>query len=122
VIDRNSALTVNGNFRYVDSYFDGANKVPWEFDVQGGVTLVSLPFNRSTLQVYPTGTFQNRTTFAPINNSGSQAWAEIHGDGLVQAGGGFDYSFPQNTNNWLFSVNGQAAVALIPGLDSWLGD
>ncbi len=114
VIGKNSALLVNGGFRYVDSYFDGSNNVPWAFNVQGGVTMVGLPFNRSTVQVYPTGNYQNQTKFAPIDNSGTKAWLEIHGDGLVEAGGGFDYSFPQNTDNWLFSVNGQAAVSLIP--------
>jgi hypothetical protein len=114
VIGTKSAMVVSGNFRYVDSYFDGTNTVPWLFNVQGAVTMVGLPFNRTPQQVYPGTTGVNRSKYVPVNNSGTEAWATIHGDGLVEAGGGFDYSFPQNTKDWFIKVAGDVGVSLVP--------
>jgi hypothetical protein len=114
VIASKSALVIDGGFRYVDSYNDGTNNVPWAFNVHGNVTMLGLPFNRTTQQVYGSAPTQNKTNFAPVNNAGTHAWATIHGDGLVEAGGGFDYSLPQNTPNWLFKITGDLGVSLIP--------
>ena len=114
VIASKSALIISGGFRYVDSYFDGSNSVPWAFNVQGGVTMLGLPFNRTTQQVYPNSSGVSKSSFVPVNNAGKQAWATIHGDGLVEAGGGFDYAFPQNTNNWFIKVTGDVGLSLIP--------
>ena len=114
VLGRKSALLVNGSFRYVDSYFDGNANVPWTFDIQGGVTMVGLPFNKSSLAVYKSSGTSDGTRFAPIDNSGSFAWAQIQGSGAVTAGGGFDYTFPQVTNDWFVQLNGSIAVTFIP--------
>jgi hypothetical protein len=114
VLARKSALLVTGSFRYADSYFDGNENVPWTFDIQGGVTMVGLPFNKSSLAVYKSSGSSDGTRFAPIDNSGSFAWAEIQGSGAVTAGGGFDYTFPQVTNDWLVQLNGSVAVSFIP--------
>jgi hypothetical protein len=114
VIASKSALVIDGGFRYVDSYNDGTNNVPWAFNVNGNVTMLGLPFNRTTQQVYGGSKGQNKTNFAPINNAGTHAWATIHGDGLVEAGGGFDYTLPQNTPHWLFKITGDLGVSLIP--------
>jgi hypothetical protein len=114
VLAKKSALLVNGSFRYVDGYFDGNENVPWTFDIQGGVTMVGLPFNKSSLAVYKSYGTSDGTRFAPINNSGSFAWAEIQGSGAVTAGGGFDYTFPQLSNDWLVQLNGAIAVSFIP--------
>jgi hypothetical protein len=114
VIGTKSALVVSGDFRYVDTYNDGTNTVPWLFNVQGGVTMLGLPFNRTPAQVYPNSTAVNKSSYVPVNNSGKQAWATIHGDGLVEAGGGFDYQFPQNTGNWFIKVAGDVGVSLVP--------
>ena len=35
VLGGTAALIATGTLRYVDSYFDGTNKVPWAFDVEG---------------------------------------------------------------------------------------
>ena len=88
VIGTKSALVITGDFRYVDTYNDGTNTVPWLFNVQGGVTMLGLPFNRTPQQVYPNSTAVGKSSYVPVNNSGKQAWATIHGDGLVEAGGG----------------------------------
>jgi hypothetical protein len=114
VLGKKSALLVTGGFRYVDGYFDGNETVPWTFDIQGGVTMVGLPFNRSSLAVYKSSGTSDGTRFAPIDNSGSFAWAQIQGSGAVTAGGGFDYTFPQVTNDWLVQLNGSIAVSFIP--------
>lgn len=114
VIASKSALIISGGFRYVDSYFDGSNNVPWAFNVQGGVTMLGLPFNRTTQQVYPNSSGLNKSSYVPINNAGKQAWAAIHGDGLVEAGGGFDYAFPQATDNWFLKITGDVGLSLIP--------
>jgi hypothetical protein len=116
VIGKASALIINGGFRYVDSYFDGFNDVPWTFDVQGGVTMVGLPFNRTSTQVYPIVGTNNpsATKFAPIDNAGSQAWAEVQGSGAVSAGGGFDYTFPQATNYRFIKLDGRVGVSFVP--------
>jgi hypothetical protein len=50
----------------------------------------------------------------PVNNFGKQASATIHGDGLVEAGGGFDYAFPQSTSDWFIKVTGDVGVSLVP--------
>jgi hypothetical protein len=114
VLGKKSALLVTGGFRYVDGYFDGNETVPWTFDIQGGVTMVGLPFNKSSLAVYKSSGTSDGTRFAPIDNSGSFAWAQIQGSGAVTAGGGFDYTFPQVTNDWLVQLNGSIAVSFIP--------
>lgn len=114
VIGTKSALVISGDFRYVDSYNDGTNTVPWLFNVQGGVTMLGLPFNRTPEQVYPNGSGVGKSSYVPVNNSGKQAWATIHGDGLVEAGGGFDYAFPQSTSDWFIKVNGDVGVSLVP--------
>ena len=114
VIGTKSALVVSGAFRYVDSYNDGTNTVPWLFNVQGGVTMLGLPFNRTPAQVYPNSTAVSRSSYVPVNNSGKQAWATIHGDGLVEAGGGFDYQFPQNSADWFIRATGDVGVSLVP--------
>jgi hypothetical protein len=114
VIGTKSAMIVSGGFRYVDSYFDGSNNVPWLFNVQGSVTMVGLPFNRTPAQVYGTTPATSRTSYVPVNNAGKQAWATIHGDGLIEAGGGFNYTFPQLTSSWFLKVDGEIAVSLIP--------
>jgi hypothetical protein len=77
--------------------------------------MLGLPFNQSTLQVYKTGgNFQRPTNFAPVNNAGTTGWLEFHGDGLVEAGGGFNYTFPTFTDNWIVRANGEIGVSLIP--------
>ncbi len=114
VLGRKSALLVNGSFRYVDGYFDGNENVPWTFNIQGGVTMVGLPFNKSSLAVYRSSGTSDGTKFAPVDNSGSFAWAQIQGSGAVTAGGGFDYTFPQLSNDWLVQLNGSIAVSFIP--------
>jgi hypothetical protein len=114
VLGKKSALLVTGGFRYVDGYFDGNETVPWTFDIQGDVSMVGLPFNKSSLAVYKSSGTSDGTRFAPIDNSGSFAWAQIQGSGAVTAGGGFDYTFPQVTNDWLVQLNGSIAVSFIP--------
>ncbi len=114
VIGTKSALVVTGDFRYVDTYNDGTNTVPWLFNVQGGVTMLGLPFNRTPQQVYPNSTAVSKSSYVPVNNSGKQAWATIHGDGLVEAGGGFDYAFPQSTSDWFIKVAGDVGVCSCP--------
>jgi hypothetical protein len=114
VIGKASAMVITGSFRYVDSYNDGTNNVPWAFDVQGGVTMVGLPFNKTPQQVYGASPGVKQSKYTPINNSGAQAWAQIHGDGLVEAGGGFDYAFPQNTDDWFIKLDGDVGVSLVP--------
>ena len=114
VIGTKSALVITGDFRYVDTYNDGTNTVPWLFNVQGGVTMLGLPFNRTPQQVYPNSTAVGKSSYVPVNNSGKQAWATIHGDGLVEAGGGFDYAFPQSTNDWFIKIAGDIGISLVP--------
>ena len=114
VINSRSALTVNGQFRFDNSYFNGFQNVPWELDAQGAVSLVSLPFNQAPADAYPNTSPTGATKFAPINNAGSEGWASVNGDGVVQAGGGMDYKLPQNTSAWLLKIDGEVAVALVP--------
>jgi hypothetical protein len=114
VIDTRSALTVNGQFRLDNSYFNGFQNVPWEVDVQGSVSMVSLPFNQAPADAYPNTSPGSGGKFAPINNAGTEGWVTLNGDGVVEAGGGMDYKFPQNTNNWLLDLNGEVAVSLVP--------
>ena len=114
VINSRSAVTVNGRFRFDNSYFNGFQAVPWELDAQGAVSLVSLPFNQHPADAYPNTTPTIGTNFTPINNTGGEEWVDVNGDGVVQAGGGMDYKFPQNTTAWLFSLDGEVAVSLVP--------
>jgi hypothetical protein len=114
VVGTKSALVFSGDFRYVDTYNDGTNTVPWLFNVQGGVTMLGLPFNRTPQQVYPNHGGTSRSSYVPVDNAGKQAWATIHGDGLIEAGGGFDYQFPQNTGNWFIKIAGDIGVSLVP--------
>ncbi len=112
VLAGTAALIATGTLRYVDSYFDGTNKVPWAFDVEGSLELGGLPFDKKTLDPPPPESKFSK--FHPINHSGLKAWASVYGDGKVQAGGGFDYKLPRSTDNWLLSITGSAAVSLLP--------
>ena len=112
VLAGTAALIATGTLRYVDSYFDGSNKVPWAFDVEGSLALGGLPFDKKTLDPQPSESKFSK--FHPINHSGLKAWASVYGDGKVQAGGGFDYKLPRSTDNWLLSITGSAAVSLLP--------
>ena len=114
VIDSRSALTVNGQFRFDNDYFNGFQNVPWELDAQGAVSLVQLPFNQHPADAYPNTSPIGATNFAPISNAGSEGWVDVNGDGVVEAGGGMDYTLPQNTNDWLLKIDGDVAVALVP--------
>ncbi len=107
---KGSVLRVDGSFRYVDSYFDGFNKVPWAFNVTGAVSVGGITFDRPTLDLSK----NKESKFSPINNAGAKAWLEVHGDGLIQAGGGFDAKFPNLSDVWLLQINGQVALSLIP--------
>ena len=112
VLAGTAALIATGTLRYVDSYFDGTNKVPWAFDVEGSLELGGLPFDKKTLDPPPPESKFSK--FHPINHSGLKAWLSLYGDGKVQAGGGFDYKLPRSTDNWLLSITGSAAVSLLP--------
>ena len=112
VLAGTAALIATGTLRYVDSYFDGTNTVPWAFDVEGSLELGGLPFDKKTLDPPPPESKFSK--FHPINHSGLKAWLSLYGDGKVQAGGGFDYKLPRSTDNWLLSITGSAAVSLLP--------
>lgn len=114
MIDTKSALTLFGQFRFDNAYNNGFQDVPWEFDAQGTVSLVSLPFNQAPADAYPNTSPVSIGTFVPPNNAGAQEWVELNGDGAVEAGGGMNYQLPQGTSNWLLDIDGDVGVSLIP--------
>ena len=115
VIASKSALIISGGFRYVDSYFDGSNNVPWVFNVQGGVTMLGLPFNRTTAAGVPERAPASASqalcrSTTPASRRGPRSTVM----GWSRRAAASTTAFPQNTDNWFLKVDRRCRAVADP--------